>query len=67
MEVYINDMLVKSLKAIDHIVHLEELFGILRKHRMMLKPSKYIFGDQPGDWGTSWLDPSFVDNEFAQK
>ena len=29
MEVYIDDMLVKSLKAIDHIAHLEEAFGVL--------------------------------------
>ena len=29
MEVYIDDMLVKSLKAADHIADLEEGFGIL--------------------------------------
>ena len=44
MEIYIDDMLVKSLKATDHVAHLEETFGILRKHYMMLNPSKYIFG-----------------------
>ena len=44
MEVYIDDMLVKSLKAADHITHLEEAFGILRKHQMMLNPSTCIFG-----------------------
>ncbi|GFS37719.1 hypothetical protein Acr_00g0053630 [Actinidia rufa] len=44
MEVYINDMLVKSLKTTDHIAHLEEAFGMLRKHRMVLNPSKCIFG-----------------------
>ncbi|GFZ06817.1 hypothetical protein Acr_18g0009870 [Actinidia rufa] len=44
MEVYIDDMLVKSLKAADHIAYLEEAFDILRKHRMMLNPSKCIFG-----------------------
>ena len=43
MKVYIYDMLVKSLKATDHIAHLEEAFGVLRKHRMMLNPSKCIF------------------------
>ena len=31
MEVYIDDMLVKSLKAADHIAYLEEAFGVLRK------------------------------------
>ena len=43
MEVYIDDMLVKSLKVADHIAHLEEAFGILRKHQMMLNHSKCIF------------------------
>ena len=32
MEVYIDDMLIKSLKAADHIAHLEEAFGVLQKH-----------------------------------
>ena len=44
MEVYINDMLVKSLEAVNHIAHLEKVFGVLWKHRMMLNPSKCIFG-----------------------
>ena len=44
MEVYIDDVLVKSLKAPDHIAYLDETFGILWKHRMMLKMSKCIFG-----------------------
>ncbi|GFS40548.1 hypothetical protein Acr_00g0069240 [Actinidia rufa] len=39
MEVYIDDMLVKSLRSSDHIAHLEEAFSILRRHRMMLNPS----------------------------
>ena len=29
IEVYIDDMLVKSLKVADHVAHLEEIFGIL--------------------------------------
>ena len=29
MKVYIDDMLVKSLKVTDHIALLEEMFGIL--------------------------------------
>ena len=33
MEVYIDDMLVKYLKVVDHVAHLEETFCILRKHR----------------------------------
>ncbi|GFS34945.1 hypothetical protein Acr_00g0036910 [Actinidia rufa] len=48
MEVYIDDMLVKSLRSSDHIAHLEETFSILRRHRMMLNPSKCIFGVSSG-------------------
>ena len=43
-EVYIDDMLVKSLKATDYIAHLAGTFGILRRHRIMSNPSKCIFG-----------------------
>ena len=48
MEMYIDDMLVKSPKAADYIAHLEEAFGVLWKHRMMLNPSKCIFGVSSG-------------------
>ena len=44
IEVYIDDMLVKSLKVGDHIAHLEEIFDVLRRHRMILNLSKCIFG-----------------------
>ena len=42
MEVYIDDMLVKNLKATNHIAHLEETFGVLQKHQMMLNPIHLI-------------------------
>ena len=48
MEVYIDNMLVKSLKVVDHITHLEKAFGILKKHWMMLNPSQCIFGNSSG-------------------
>ena len=44
MEVYINDMLVKSIKAELHIAHLSEAFHILRPYNMKLNPSKCTFG-----------------------
>jgi len=44
MEVYIDDMLVKSLNAGDHLKHLQETFDILRKHNMKLNPEKCAFG-----------------------
>jgi len=38
MEVYIDDMLVKSLNTCNHLKHLQETFDILRKHTMKLNP-----------------------------
>jgi len=40
MEVYIDDMLVKSLKKKDHVKHLEECFEILNQYKMKLNPAK---------------------------
>ena len=44
MEVYIDDMLVKSTTAKLHIAHLAEAFQILKKYNMKLNPAKYAFG-----------------------
>ncbi|KAL8125842.1 hypothetical protein AgCh_013223 [Apium graveolens] len=44
MEVYVDDMLVKSLVKTDHITHLREAFEVLRYHKMMLNPTKCAFG-----------------------
>ena len=44
MEVYIDDMLVKSTTAELHIAHLSEAFHILREHNMKLNPAKCAFG-----------------------
>ncbi|KAL0290208.1 UNVERIFIED_CONTAM: hypothetical protein Sradi_7054600 [Sesamum radiatum] len=41
-------MLVKSKKAEDHIVDLEETFAVLRKYRLKLNPAKCAFGVQGG-------------------
>ena len=43
MEVYIDDMLVKSTTAELHIAHLFEAFQILRKYNMKLNPAKCAF------------------------
>ena len=44
MEVYINDMLVKSKKRFNHTKHLQEAFELLRKYNMKLNPLKCAFG-----------------------
>ena len=43
MEVYINDMVVKSKKAEDLLKDLEEVFDILEEYNMKLNPSKCHF------------------------
>ncbi|XP_073138220.1 uncharacterized protein [Henckelia pumila] len=48
MEVYIDDMLVKSVLAVKHIDDLGESFEILRKYRMRLNPKKCAFGVRGG-------------------
>ncbi|XP_074336467.1 uncharacterized protein LOC141673611 [Apium graveolens] len=48
MEVYVDDMLVKSKVTTDHIKHLMEMFNILRRFRMKLNPQKCVFGVESG-------------------
>ena len=48
MEVYIDDMLVKSIKAELHITHLAEAFQVLRSYNMKLNPAKCAFGVSAG-------------------
>ncbi|KAG7579216.1 Reverse transcriptase domain [Arabidopsis thaliana x Arabidopsis arenosa] len=50
MEVYIDDMLVKSLRKEDHIKHLEECFEILNRYQMKLNPAKCTFGVPSGEF-----------------
>uniref|UniRef100_A0A803Q709 Reverse transcriptase domain-containing protein n=1 Tax=Cannabis sativa TaxID=3483 RepID=A0A803Q709_CANSA len=48
MEVYMNDVLVKSKKARDLIKDLDETFTTLMKYQMKLNPAKCIFGNLSG-------------------
>ena len=44
MEVYVDDMLVKSVKAELHIAHLAESFQVLKNYNMKLNLTKCAFG-----------------------
>ena len=48
MEVYIDDMLVKSKERPDHATHLQEAFELLKAYGMKLNPSKCAFGVSAG-------------------
>ena len=48
MEVYIDDMLVKSKERPNHTTHLQEAFSLLRAYDMKLNPLKCAFGVSVG-------------------
>ena len=48
MEVYVDDMLVKSKVTSDHVLHLANTFNILRTYCMKLNPLKCAFGIASG-------------------
>ncbi|KAL0349601.1 UNVERIFIED_CONTAM: hypothetical protein Sradi_4109300 [Sesamum radiatum] len=48
MEVYMDDMLVKSKEACSHVEDLEETFAVLKKYRLKLNPGKFAFGVSGG-------------------
>ena len=48
MEVYIDDMLVKSKERLDHMKYLQETFELLRTYDMKLNPLKCAFGVSSG-------------------
>ena len=48
VQVYVNDMLVKSLRKDNHLDDLKETFNTLRSYNMKLNPSKCAFGVTTG-------------------
>ena len=48
MEVYIDDMLVKSKEWPDHTMYLQQSFELLRAYGMKLNPTKCAFGVSAG-------------------
>ncbi|XP_011090637.1 uncharacterized protein LOC105171278 [Sesamum indicum] len=48
MEVYVDDMLVKSQRPESHLQHLEATFAVMRTYGMKLNPTKCTFGVDVG-------------------
>ena len=48
VQVYVDDMLVKSVREDDHLNDLLETFDTLRTYNMKLDPSKCTFGITAG-------------------
>ena len=61
MEVYVDDMLIKSKTTADHITHVFDIFAVLRRYRMKLNPLKCTFGVASGKF------LGFIDNHRGIK
>ncbi|GAU34623.1 hypothetical protein TSUD_394140 [Trifolium subterraneum] len=48
LEVYIDDMIVKSHEEVDHTIHLQKVFEQARKVNMRFNPEKCTFGIRAG-------------------
>ena len=48
VQVYVDDMLVKSVRENNHLSNLQETFDTLRSYNMKLNPSKCVFGVTAG-------------------
>ena len=53
VEVYIDDIVIKSKTHTKHMQHLEEAFALMRKYNMKLNPLKCVFGISTEE--VSWL------------
>ena len=54
VEVYVNDMIVKSRDTTDHLAALQRFFERIRQFRLQLNPKKCTFGVTFGNcWGIS--------------
>ena len=50
MEVYIDDIVVKSKRVNDHVDHLRKSFERMRHHQLKLNPLKCAFGVRVGNF-----------------
>jgi len=48
IEVYVDDVIIKSRESSDHLTHLEKFFNRLRRYDLKLNPAKCAFGVPAG-------------------
>ena len=66
MEVYIDDMLVKSKERPDHTTHLQQAFELLRAYGMKLNPIKCAFGVSAGQFLGFMMTQRGIEANLAQ-
>ena len=66
MEVYIDDMLVKSKQRLDHAAHLQQTFDLLREYGMKLNPLKCAFGVNAGRFLSLMVTQRGIKDNLAQ-
>ena len=67
MEVYIDDMLVKSKSWEDHIGHLQDAFQLMRLHCLRLNLYKCAFGVGSGNFLGFLVSQRGVDIEYLPR
>ena len=55
VEVYVDDMLAKSAREMQHLDNLQETFDTLRRYKMKLNPRKCAFGVASGNSLVLWF------------
>ena len=66
MEVYIDDMLVKSKERLDHTTHLQQAFELLRAYGMKHNPTKCAFEVSAGRFLGFMMTPRGIEANPAQ-
>ncbi|KAK8948482.1 hypothetical protein KSP39_PZI005424 [Platanthera zijinensis] len=61
LEVYVDDLMVKSRDLESHVLDLQETFATVRKYKMRLNPLKCVFGASRGKFLGHLLTPEGVE------
>ncbi|XP_066160599.1 uncharacterized protein [Oryza sativa Japonica Group] len=67
VEAYVDDIIVKSRKAFDHAIDLQETFDSLRTAGTRLNPEKCVFGVRAADFVAEWTPVLAPDPEPAEQ
>lgn len=66
MQVYVDDMIVKTKQVVDHASDLRETFENIRRHKMRLNPAKCSFGVTAGKFLGFLLTQRGIEADPAQ-